>query len=173
MNKKLTFLLGFMLLSFSFQTMAQKSFDSPEELAKYAFKALIKEDHKKFEKIFPIEEDVEFLAQKQMETGGEDAVNEFRERAGKMMVELSENCQTELMKIITIAKSEGVNIEESEYYKAVYNVKKVKGVPFTDIKVIIKYQDILYSVKVDDCVKVDRGWISTGEPRWKGTYEEN
>ena len=170
MNRKLTFLLGIILLSFSFQSIAQKSFDSPEKIAEYAFKALKEGDHKKFAKIYPDEADVTWISEKVKGKEGKEAVKEMKEKGVEETKKIIARTSEDLNKIIMQAKENGVDLGEATYFKAVYDDGERDGIPFTDIHMIFKYQDSNYSIKLDDCAKVDGSWVSCDNPRWEGKY---
>lgn len=160
------FLLLFYLF-FSIQVVGQKN-ESPEDLGKIVFEALVKKDSVLFEKAKATKSELSFAFHKMMKKLNKEVDEKEIEKVYSMY---SEKIVLSFIETIKDGENEGIIWSEIAYSKTVFNERSDSDPELVEIgntHLEIEYNGKTYIVKIGDSIKLNGNWTIEDTIHWKG-----
>lgn len=159
--------------------------ETPENLANIVFKALQIGDFEAYKNCIPNADDAKIYMEriiseaKLSEKDLEKFKKRFEKRLSKMVKKISRDIKKNekyFNKVLDKAKNAGINWEEAELKDVKYEIKDTKRAGIilktADIYMSFMFTDSIYIVKLDNCIKLNRGWLISSRIRWKGVSRD-
>jgi len=81
---------------------------------------------------------------------------------------LNEKMYNAFNKIRVRGRRAGIDWNEAEYQTITSKTKERDNIESGDIYIIFSFKGVNYRIKLDDCIKTNRGWLMSDDPSWKG-----
>ena len=142
------------------------SHKTPEDLGETVLDTLKDEDFDNFEKFVATPSDLKWIIEK---SDREDSWKEKELKElddfGKRALEVNkENFE----RTLKAGEEAGIKWSKVKFVDVDYDIEKERGIESADIIIVLEYKESKYRVKIDDCLKTKRGWVTTDGLRWKG-----
>ena len=157
--------LALLALALVFASFGGARYESCDDLAEAVVSAIVRDDRSDFEAAFMTRSDFQGLLAKTTSERVKDraarALDRFEAERDKALDRAWEQVAKGL-------ERDRVDRTLLEIVKVKYEVRVRHGVEQCDVYITLREGGRHYELKLDDCVRADRGWVMSDLPRWRG-----
>jgi len=153
-----------LLLASPLAACGSKAPSDPDGLAREVFTLLQNDDFKGFASLALTQDDFDgLLARATFENDERRA--KAAERGQKMVQRATANALKGWARVREKAQKYGIDWSEATYVRSEPRVEVRDGVEGGDIMLVFAFRGTEFKIKLDDCIKADRGWILNDDMR--------
>lgn len=136
-----------------------------EELAASFVLAVKKSDPNTISEFLPTKEDVENILLTY--EGTEKEKKAILAKSEENTKTINANTFKSIDEIINKGKEAGINWEETSYAGIEKKTEAENKTEAADVIIKINYKNIIYKIRISECIKTARGWLIFDKPVWK------
>lgn len=163
---RIIMVVSFFLLSLSCGTSIEKN-DTPEQFGEMIFNTIKSNDIEKFSKYITTREDFEkILVRSSLD---EEKKKKSLAEGFDKLKGLNEELIEDFTSVRKEAEKDGIDWSKTKFLRVEHEIEKEDNTESFDIYIIFTYIGLSYKIKLDDCVKMHRGWLLADDNmRWQG-----